>query len=206
MTLERIERLALVRGPVGAAADRAERAGDDHTSDAVLQGRAQPVAGAEQVVGENLPLAAGRGRELRRTMVDAGDARDRGNEGGRITQIAEYAFHVEAIDAGIVAVWPQQDPHGSAVREQPPQQVGAEMSIRPGEQDQSSSPISVRLPSAAFNAGGGTSANFAAKNFWESRFGSQSVGRFSIGRGIVRNNNDSSDARPRPRARTRTAG
>jgi hypothetical protein len=37
------------------------------------------------------------------------------------------------------------------------------MSIRAGEQDQPSSPISVR----------GTSANFAAKNFWVSRFGSQ---------------------------------
>src|SRR5262249_54568051 len=154
MTLERIERLALVRGPVGAAADRAERAGDDHTSDAVLQGRAQQVAGAEHVVGENLPLAAGRGRELRRTMVDAGDTPGRGDERGRITQIAEYAFEVEAIHAGIVAVRPQQDPHGSPVREQTPQQVGAEMSIRPGEQDQPSSPISLRLPSVAFNAGG----------------------------------------------------
>jgi len=91
-------------------------------------------------------------------MVDADNAPGRGDEGGRITQIAEYAFDVEAIDTGVVAVRPQQDPHGGAVREQPPQQVSTEMSIRPGEQDQPSSPISVRLSSAAFNAGGGMDA------------------------------------------------
>ena len=58
MTLERIERLVFVGGPIRAVTDRAERAGHDHAPDPVLEGRAQQVAGAEYVVGEDLLLVA----------------------------------------------------------------------------------------------------------------------------------------------------
>ena len=53
-------------------------------------------------------------------MIDVGDPPGRGDERSRIRQIAEYAFDSEAVDAGIVAVRTQQDPHGGTIGEQPP--------------------------------------------------------------------------------------
>src|SRR5262249_4942110 len=97
--------------------------------------------GAKHIVGENMLLAARHCRELRRAMVDAADAPGGGDERLSIAQVAKYRLDVKFIDAGIVAVPSEENAHGIALREEPPQKIGAEMAGGPGEEDHAQDPI-----------------------------------------------------------------
>src|SRR5437870_4102186 len=121
MALKRVEWFVFVGGPIRAMTDRAERAGDDDSLHSVLQRCTQKVSSAEHVVDEDLLLTARYGRDLRCTVINGSCALGRSGERGWIAQVSEHPLNVQTIDGRVVAVRPQQNAYGGAVRKQAPQ-------------------------------------------------------------------------------------
>src|SRR5262245_5292313 len=129
MTLERIERLGLIRWTGQAMAHCAERSRHHHATHSTMQCRVQQVASAEDIVGVDLLLAARDGHDLCRTMIDAGSTLGGSDQRLPVAQITENPIDVEAIDARIVALPSQQDPDLVAVVKKPPHEIGSKMSV-----------------------------------------------------------------------------
>jgi hypothetical protein len=57
-----------------------------------------------------------------------------------IAQIPVGAVHFQAVYCAVIAVGPQQNAYRFWIAEKTPQQVGAQMTVRPGQQDHTPEP------------------------------------------------------------------
>ena len=85
-------------------------------------------------------------------MVNLDAASDGSGYRGHVAQVAVYKFDVEAVQGGVIAAFPYKGPHGMAVVEQPPDEIGPEMTA--GSCDEYHRRLYLRQDSTAVTSGG----------------------------------------------------